>query len=82
MLSLILKHDFRGNLPINNSGSRATIFHMLIGLDKETTTIDFRFTRLKAKVTRVTCKKVNMVSVYCLENYLSQRYHISHADWG
>ena len=36
---------------------RAIIFHMVIDLGKAKTPFDFGFTRLKVKVTRVTCKK-------------------------
>ena len=36
---------------------RAFIFHMLIGLMKDMTPVDFVFTRSKVKVTRVTLKK-------------------------
>jgi len=57
------------------------MFHMLIGLGEAMTPFDFRFNRLKIKVTRVTCKKnVHMVSVHYLENCISQTFHISHAD--
>jgi len=60
----------------------AIIFHMLIGFGDAMTSYDFRFTRLKVKVTRVSCKKyVHMLSDHYLENYLSHSFHISHADW-
>jgi len=56
---------------------------MLIGLVEGMANIDIAFTRLKVKVTMFTFVKnnVNMVSAYYLENSLSQRFHISHADW-
>ena len=41
---------------------RAIIFHMLIGLGKDMTPIDFRFTRMKVKVKRVICKKCKQCS--------------------
>jgi len=43
---------------------------MLIGLGEAMTSFDFGFTRLKVKFTRVTFKKVHMVSAHYLENYL------------
>jgi len=53
---------------------------MLISLSEDMTPIEFGFTRLKVKVTRVTCKNANMVFGFYIENYLSQSFHISHAD--
>jgi len=59
-----------------------TVFHMLIGLGKDMTPIDFGFTRSNVKVTWVTfIKKIKMVSAHYLENNLLQSFHMSHADW-
>jgi len=55
---------------------------MLIGLGDAMIPYEFGFTRLKVKVTRVTCKRYeHMLSDHYLKNYLSHSFHISHADW-
>ena len=51
---------------------------MPIGLGKNKNPIDVGFTSLKVKVTRDTLKKF---SDHYIENFLSQSFHISHADW-
>jgi len=62
------------------------IFHMLIGLGKDMTPINFEFPGSKVKVTRVVFVKVclsvdQMVSAHYLEIYISQSFYISYADW-
>ena len=42
---------------LRTSYHTALIYNMLIGLVEDMTNIDFGFTRLKVKVTMVTCKK-------------------------
>ena len=65
------------NLPtftfsfLRTSYHRTTIFHMLFGLGRMMTPIGFGFTRLKVKVTKVTCVNVYMVFAHYLENCLS-----------
>jgi len=45
------------NIILRTICHRAFIFHMQIGLGKDKHTINFRFTRSKVKVTRVTFEK-------------------------
>ena len=53
---------------------------MLIGLGKDKTPIGFGLTRYRSHGSLV--KQQNkMVSAHYLDNYLSQSFHISHADW-
>jgi len=54
---------------------------MLIGLGEDKKPIEFGFTRLKGKVTRVSFVKNKMFSAHYFENNLSQSFYISHADW-
>jgi len=49
------------------------IFHILIGLSKNMTPIDFKFTRSKGKVTRVTFVKYYVTMV--LHNIFRTVYH-------
>jgi len=64
----------------------AIVFHMLIGLRGDMTPIDFTLLLLLFVVTlcwrsRSQRSLVNMVFAHNLENYLSQSFYISHADW-
>jgi len=59
---------------MGTSYHKAIIFHVLIGLVEDMTNIDFGLTRLTVKVTRVTCKNINMVSTYYLKNNVFQSF--------
>jgi hypothetical protein len=51
----------------------------VIGHNQQMTHIAFGV--ISSKVTVTGALNVRMVSAYYLENYLSQRLHISHTDW-
>ena len=58
-------------LILKNVCHRAIMFHVLIGLGDAMIPYEFGFTRLRVKVSRVTCKKyVHMLFDHYLENYL------------